>query len=98
MVMVLLVLVLVLVVLCRFDADGRCVPPCLRLTHVEARLRQLEGRALASDAGKPRGKAQPAPYAAVQQAAAGNGLAPSAARVYNADADAVPPAKVSVCV
>ncbi|KAF8071264.1 NOP5-2 [Scenedesmus sp. PABB004] len=61
---------------------------------VEARLRQLEGRTLASEAGKPRGKAQPASYEATKQAAAGvGGLAAGAAKAYNADADVVAPAK-----
>jgi hypothetical protein len=60
---------------------------------VEARLRQLEGRSLASDAGKARGKAQPAPYEAAKQAAGGSGLAPGAAKAYNADADVIEPVK-----
>jgi hypothetical protein len=61
---------------------------------VEARLRQLEGRSLATDAGKPRGKAQPVAYEAAKQAAGGTGLAPGAAKAYNADADVVEPVKV----
>jgi hypothetical protein len=65
------------------------------LLQVEARLRQLEGRSLASDAGKARGKAQPSPYEAAKQAASGTGLAPGAAKAYNADADVVEPVKVS---
>lgn len=59
---------------------------------VEARLRQLEGRSLATDAGRAKGKAQPAPYSATKQQAAGTGLAAGAAKAYNADADVVPAA------
>lgn len=58
---------------------------------VEARLRQLEGRSLASDAAKPKGKQQPAAYsAAAQQAGGGSLLAGSGAKAYNAAADIVP--------
>eukprot|EP00879_Flechtneria_rotunda_P020224 GHRR01021268.1.p3 GENE.GHRR01021268.1~~GHRR01021268.1.p3 ORF type:complete len:134 (+),score=86.83 GHRR01021268.1:2431-2832(+) len=60
---------------------------------VEARLRQLEGRMVSDDAGRPRGKQQPAPYEAIKQQAAGTGgLAAGAAKAYNADADVVQPA------
>lgn len=57
---------------------------------VEARLRQLEGRSLASDAAKPKGKQQPAAYNAAAQQAGGGLLAGSGAKAYNAAADVVP--------
>jgi hypothetical protein len=75
--------------------DSNTVTFSAAVTQVEARLRQLEGRSLASDAGKARGKAQPAPYEAAKQVAGGSGLAPGAAKAYNADADVVEPVKVS---
>lgn len=57
---------------------------------VEARLRQLEGRSLASDSAK-KGKQQPAAYnAAAEQAGGGGLLAGSGAKAYNAAADVVP--------
>jgi len=60
---------------------------------VEARLRQLEGRSLASDAAKPKGKQQPAAYNAAAAQAGGSGLlADSGAKAYNAAADVVPDA------
>lgn len=62
---------------------------------VEARLRQLEGRTLAADAGKAKGKVQPVSYEAAKQAATGTGLAAGPAKAYNADADVVEPVKVS---
>lgn len=70
--------------------------PCVDVVQVEARLRQLEGRSLASDAGNARGKAQPSPYSAAKQAAGGSGLAAAAAKAYNADADVVEPVKVGI--
>lgn len=58
---------------------------------VEARLRQLEGRSLASDAAKPKGKQQPGAYSpAAAQAGGGALLAGSGAKAYNAAADVVP--------
>ncbi len=54
-------------------------------------MRQLEGRSLASDAAKPKGKQQPAAYnAAAAQAGGGGLLADSGAKAYNAAADVVP--------
>jgi hypothetical protein len=56
---------------------------------VEARLRQLEGRSLASDSAK-KGKQQPAAYnAAAEQAGGGGLLAGSGAKAYSAAADVV---------
>lgn len=58
---------------------------------VEARLRQLEGRSLASDSAKPKGKQQPAAYNAAAEQAGNAGLvASSGAKAYNAAADVVP--------
>ncbi|GFH10856.1 MAR-binding protein, partial [Haematococcus lacustris] len=62
---------------------------------VEARMRQLEGRLLASEGAKPRGKEQPAKYDKSRLPGATNGTAapaPAAAiatvpRAYNPDAD-----------
>jgi hypothetical protein len=64
---------------------------------VEARLRQLEGRALAADSGKPKAfKSQPAGYDATKQQAAGTALLSGAAgKAYNAAADVVEPAAVA---
>jgi hypothetical protein len=60
------------------------------VVQVEARLRQLEGRSLASDSAK-KGKQQPAAYnAAAEQAGGGGLLAGSGAKAYNAAADVVP--------
>ena len=54
---------------------------------VEARMRQLEGKALATDGAKPKGgKEGPAKYDKAKQGAS-NGLA-TQAKAYNADADA----------
>lgn len=54
-------------------------------------MRQLEGRSLASDAAKPKGKQQPAAYNAAAAQAGGSGLlADSGAKAYNAAADVVP--------
>lgn len=58
---------------------------------VEARLRQLEGKVLATDGAKPKGKEQPQKYDKSKQ-----GDAPAlatAAKAYNADADVAPVAK-----
>jgi len=61
------------------------------ILQVEARLRQLEGRSLATDSAKAKGKQQPSPYnAAAQQAGDGGLLAASGAKAYNAAADVVP--------
>ena len=57
-----------------------CFPP-----QVEARMRQLEGKVLATEGAKPRGKEQPAKYDKTKQGAA-PALA-SQAKAYNADAD-----------
>lgn len=54
-------------------------------------MRQLEGRSLATDAAKSKGKQQPAAYnAAAQQAGGGGLLAAGGAKAYNAAADVVP--------
>lgn len=61
------------------------------LQQVEARLRQLEGRSLASDSAKAKGKQQPSPYNAAAEQAGGSGLlAAGGAKAYNAAADVVP--------
>lgn len=52
---------------------------------VEARLRQLEGKLLGSEAGTAKGKDQPAKYDKTKQAGAAIASVPKA---YNADADA----------
>ena len=52
---------------------------------VEARLRQLEGRALATDGAKPRGKAQPTKYGNGNGAISANGAAS-----HDAAGDATP--------
>ena len=53
---------------------------------VEARLRQLEGKMLASDSGVARGKADIARYDPSRQGAAGAALL-TAPKAYNPDAD-----------
>lgn len=53
---------------------------------VEARLRQLEGRALATDGAKPRGKAQPTKYGNGNGAIAANG----SGSAHDASGDATP--------
>ena len=53
---------------------------------VEARLRQLEGKMLASDSGAARGKADIARYDPSRQGAAGAALL-TAPKAYNTDAD-----------
>ena len=53
---------------------------------VEARLRQLEGKMLASDSGVARGKADIARYDPSRQGAAGAALL-TAPKAYNLDAD-----------
>ena len=74
-----------------------CPPP-----QVEARMRQLEGKVLATEGAKPRGKEQPAKYDKTKQGAA-PALA-SQAKAYNADADVATESKedkkkkVGVCV
>lgn len=50
-------------------------------------MRQLEGRQLAAEGGKPRGKEQPAKYDKTKQGGA-NGALPAVPKAYNADADA----------
>ncbi|MEW5302737.1 MAG: hypothetical protein WDW38_004153 [Sanguina aurantia] len=77
----------------RVDALGDTMDAAIGLearVKVEARLRQLEGRMLASESGAPRGKEQPAKYDAGKQAA--NGALASAPKAYNTAADAVPAA------
>ena len=61
-----------------------------RFVQVEARLRQLEGKLLATEGAKPKGKEQPGKYDKSKQGAAA-GVA-TQARAYNADADAPAPA------
>ncbi len=55
---------------------------------VEARLRQLEGKVLASEGARPRGKEQPQRYDKTKQA--GTGALAGVHKAYNAAADAVP--------
>ena len=61
---------------------------------MEARLRQLEGRLLAGDAARPRGKAGTPRYDPARQGGAGPALL-AAPKAYNPDADvtAAAPAK-----
>ena len=57
------------------------------MSQVEARLRQLEGKLLASDSAKPRaGKGDIPKYDAARQGNAGPALI-TAAKAYNPDAD-----------
>lgn len=88
-----------------------CAPPVILAVHVlineeallartttaqvEARLRQLEGKTLADEGAKPKGKEQPGKYDKTKA----NGSAVAAApKAYNADADvAVPEKKVGGC-
>jgi hypothetical protein len=58
----------------------------MRPAQVEARLRQLEGKALAGDSGRPRGKPDAPKYDAARQGGAGAALL-SAPKAYNPDAD-----------
>lgn len=53
---------------------------------MEARLRQLEGKMLASDSGVARGKPEIARYDPARQGAAGAALL-TAPKAYNPDAD-----------
>ena len=53
---------------------------------VEARMRQLEGRQLAVEGAKPKGKEQPAKYDKTKQGGA-NGALAAVPKAYNADAD-----------
>jgi hypothetical protein len=63
-------------------------PPsfCTYDAQVEARLRQLEGRQLGSEAAKPRGVAQPQKYDAARQSGASAALL-TQPKTYNPDAD-----------
>ncbi len=54
-------------------------------------MRQLEGRQLADEGAKPKGKEQPAKYDKAKQ---GNGVLSEVPNAYNAAADAPAPAKV----
>ncbi len=62
-----------------------CVLDSVSGEQVEARLRQLEGKMLGSEAGTAKGKEQPAKYDKTKQAGAAIASVPKA---YNADADA----------
>lgn len=53
---------------------------------MEARLRQLEGKLLAGESGRPRGKPDTPKYDASRQGGAGAALL-SAPKAYNPDAD-----------
>jgi nucleolar protein 58 len=62
---------------------------------VEARMRQLEGKLLATDGAKPRGKEQPAKYDKSKQAGGAGAALAAVPKEYNAAADvAVPEPKV----
>lgn len=63
------------------------------MVQVEARLRQLEGKLLGTEAGNSKGKEQPAKYDKARQGAT-PALA-TAPKAYNADADAPAEKKVS---
>jgi hypothetical protein len=52
-------------------------------------MRQLEGRSLATDGAKPKGKDQPTPYDKTKQAGT-NGVS-AVPQAYNADADVAVP-------
>jgi hypothetical protein len=51
-------------------------------------MRQLEGRSLASDSARAKGKQQPGAYNAAAAGGSG-GLLAAAPKAYNADADVV---------
>jgi len=57
-------------------------------------MRQLEGRSLATDGAKPKGKDQPTPYDKTKQAGT-NGVS-AVPQAYNADADVAVPEVGSV--
>lgn len=81
----------------RVDALGDSADASIGLdarAKVEARMRQLEGKTLADEGAKPKGKEQPAKYDKTKAAVNGAGVA-EAPKAYNAAADvAVPEKKV----
>jgi hypothetical protein len=68
-----------------------CILVVCWLLQVEARLRQLEGKTLATEGAKPKVKEQPAKYDKTKQ----NGSLPSVPKAYNADADVAMPEQPS---